>query len=409
MGSPATPDGGPDPRPARRLLVDPTFGPFFFGQLAATLAMWVQNIASAVLVFEITGSAFLVGLVSVAQFIPQVVLAPYSGALADRGSRRQQLLAGRIIVSSGVAGLVLLLLSGEDSASLVPAILVASLVSGIGYAVGGPAMFAITPSLVRPSELAAAVSMTAFPFSIGRTAGPAVGAVLLGAGGPTAAYLFAVLGNLAFAMALARIRVRDEVRRTVTDGSVRAGLRFVRTEPRLTAALVGATAVGFGVDPVVTLTPAIADSLGSGAETVGALASVFGLGAGIGYPLLAPLRARLGMSGSGVLGLLLMAVGLLGTGIAGAPSVAILLMGVAGVGLTLAMTAYSTVIQALAPDDLRGRVMSLYSIAFIGMRPVSAAMTGAMADAFGVGAALAACSVVVVAGAVIARPARIET
>jgi hypothetical protein len=81
----------PSGRPTHRLLVDPSFGPFFWTQMLSTIGIWVSNITAAILVFDLTGSALLVGLVSVAQFAPQVALGPWSGALADRGDRRRQI------------------------------------------------------------------------------------------------------------------------------------------------------------------------------------------------------------------------------------------------------------------------------------------------------------------------------
>lgn len=392
------------------LLLDPNFGKFFVGQLASTLGMWVQNIASAIVVYDLTRSAFSVGLVSVAQFVPQIILSPYSGSLADRGSRRLQLIAGRLIAAAAGSGLVLyILLVGLEAERGASAIIIAALAAGIGYAVGGPAMFAVTPSLVRPNELSKAIALTTFPFSIGRSVGPALGALIVATLGPIGAYGFAVLSNLFFALALWRMRIDATPQKLVSgpDRSVSAGFRYVLAQPVLMSALLGATAIGIGADPVITLTPAIADRIGAGATAVGLMASGFGVGAGLAFPTLSGLRRTLGLERLGFSGLLLLGTGLLGLAFAPTTILAIGALLASGVGMTYAMTSYSTIIQARVPDEFRGRIMALWGVAFLGSRPLSAAVTGTVSDLTSPRYALILVTAACYVGAMVARPSRV--
>jgi MFS family permease len=176
--SPTLPTTAP-PRTSWQLLADPVFGPFFAGKALSTAGIWVHNIVAAILAWELSRSAFVVGLVSVAQFGPQLVFAPLSGAMADRGDRRRQLITGRLIAASGSGGLALwIALVGVDGLPGAWPVVATALVVGLGFVVGGPAMNALIPALVRPNELAAAVAVNSIPFTVARAAGPALGALL---------------------------------------------------------------------------------------------------------------------------------------------------------------------------------------------------------------------------------------
>lgn len=404
---PATQPEAPPRRP-RDLLVDRSFGPFFFGKLASTLGMWVHNIAAAIVVFELTRSTLLVGMVSVAQFAPQLVLTPWSGARADRGDRRRQLLVGRLVTASGSGGLVLWILgAGLEGTTGAAAVIAAALVVGIGFALGGPAMSAVLPALVRPRELPAAVALSSVPFTIARASGPALGALLVTSLGAAAAFLFATATNLLFAAVIAVIAIRPVHRPVPVDGSVRAGVRHLRVDPVMAALLAGVATIGVGADPVITLTPAIAAGLGTGSEAVGLMASAFGVGAGLAFLTLGVARRRAGLQRLGSGGLLLLAAGMVGLAASPTLPLAITALLIGGSGMTYALTSLTTLIQERVPEELRGRIMALWAVAFLGSRPLTAGVTGAIADAISVEAALLIVAGVLLVGARASRPTRI--
>lgn len=400
-------DGALTPRGSLRLLADPTFGPFFVGKMLSTAGIWVHNIASAIVVYQLTGSATLVGLVSIAQFGPQFFLTPLCGAMADRGDRRRQLVQGRLVTAAGSFALVgWSVVVGLEGVPGALAISTAALIVGIGFSLGGPAMQALIPTLVRPSELAAAVALSSAPFTIARAAGPAIGAVLVSTAGPSVAFAVAGIGNLLFAGIVALIRIRDDDRRPAQDSSVRAGFTHIRADAMLLSIMIGTAAVGIGIDPVVTLSPPVADALGGGASLVGALATAFGIGAALVFPLLGRLRVWFGLPWLSCSGLAIIALGMLGLAVSATTAAALAAMVLGGVGMTLAITALSTQVQLRVPEELRGRVMSVWMVAFLGSRPLAAGVSGALADTLGHVAALALVAAVAAGGAWLVRPAR---
>lgn len=398
--------------PARgsfRILIDPVFGPFFVGKLLSTTGNWVHSISAAIVMFQLTSSAVLVGAVSIAQFGPQLLLTPWSGARADRGDRRRQLVLGRAVSAAGSAGLVgWIVVMDLQGTGGVAALIASAFVVGIGYSLGGPALHALLPSLVRPSELATAVALNSAPFTIGRAAGPALGALLVIAGGPILAFGVATAAHAAFAVILLLLPIRGSGHVPAKDTRIRAGLRHVRTDPAIMAILLGSAAVGIGADPVITLTPSIAENLGAGPTLVGALASSFGAGAGAAFVVLGRLRGRFGMPRLATAGLLLMAAGLAGLAVSPAPAPALASMAVAGAGMTLSLTGFSTLLQQRSPEHLRGRLMALWSVAFVGSRPLAAGLNGAVADLLSAAVALAVVVAILLLVTWLARPSRTE-
>lgn len=397
-------------RPARTrvgLLRDPAVGPLVTGRILSTLAVWFTNVAAAILVYDLTRSAAAVALITTAQFTPQLLLVPLTGARADRADRARQMLVGTVVTASGSVLLVLWsVLVGMSRPSDAAVVGVAAALVGTGFAIGGPASQSLIPALVRPDELADALALASLPIMVARAAGPAAGAVLYVRAGAVATFGTSLVLHLCLVGVLVAIRRRLAVPRAAPDDDprVRAAVTYLLENPRAGLALLGLALIGVGVDPVVTLGPPLADLLGDPAELVGQLASAFGVGTALGYALLSRIRTAVGLDALGALGLRTMATGLLVAAAAawtgdGAIATALAGLAVAGVGMPLALNAYTTVIQADLPDGLRGRVMALWSMAFIGSRPLAATLDGAVADAAGVRVALVTAAAVILLGA----------
>lgn len=392
-----------------RLLADPIVGAFFFGRLLSTTGMWVHNIAAAVVVYELTASALLVGAVSVAQFVPQLVLGPLGGARADRGDRSRQLITGRVIASGGSGGLFAwILVMGLEGVAGTVAVIVAAFVVGVGFALGGPAMQAVIPSLARPSELAAIVALNSVPVTLARAGGPALGVGLITFGGPAWAFGFATACQVVFACILVLLRIQDPARDQSKDSRIRAGVNQLRTDPAIAALLLGTAMVGIGTDPAITLAPSIAQNLGGGTSLVGTIASAFGVGAAAAFPILAWFRRRLGSPRLATVGLFLLAAGLAALAISPTPTFALASIGVAGTGMTFSLTSFTTLIQQRSPEDLRGRIMALWSVAFLGSRPLAAAVNGTVADLGSTTLALFLAVAALLVGAWFSRPSRTD-
>jgi len=391
------------PRSWVRLLIDPYFGRFFFGRLVSSSGVWIHNVVSAVVAFQLSGSALVVGLVGVAQFLPQFVLAPLSGAVADRGNRRLQVIAGRLVVAAGSGGLGLWLAFATVEPEVdVVAIVISACIVGIGFAMGSPAMYAMVPVLVRPNELSAAVALNSAPVTLARAVGPLIGAAVALTLGPPFAFALAALANVVFALALVTLRGSDPARRR-TDNSVRAAARFLWRDRTTLILILGVAAVGIGTDPALTLTPSIAERLGGGAQEVGIFSSAFGIGAGVAF-LIIPLVWRfVDLATAGLLGLTLIAAGLVWLVFSRDVTTSALAFGVSGLGMSLGLTSLSSLLQERVPDSFRGRIMAFWSMAFLGSRPFAAATNGALADFFSIDTALLAVAAVMVAAVIVSR------
>lgn len=197
-------------------------------------------------------------------------------------------MVGHLIAASGSLGLAgWIAVVGVEGLPGAWPVVVTAFVVGVGFVVGGPAMNALVPSMVRPSELATAIAVNAIPFTIARAAGPAIGAVVATRLGPAVAFALAGSTNLLFALVLIRLRIRGRAASAGEgDRRVRAGLRHLQQEPGIVLLLVGVAAIGLGADPVITLTPSLAAALGADATLVGVFASTFGIGAGLAFVVL---------------------------------------------------------------------------------------------------------------------------
>ena len=395
-------------RTVRALLTDRTFGPYFFGNLVSNCGTWLQNIAAAVVVYRLTRSTVLVGAVSILQFSASLFLSPWAGALSDRFDRRRMLLGGQVLSAVSAAGLAAwtAAVGVEGLPGPWPIFATAALL-GIGFAISVPTMQALVPALVEPADLDQAVALNSVTFNLARAIGPALGALVIATWG--AAWAFTINAASYSLLIVALLVIRPRSQRAPSrggDGSVREGLRYVRGEPALVMLLVGVAALGFGTDPVNTLTPAMADLLGGGDALVGWLVSAFGAGAAAMAFGVGALRRRVAQGPMGIAGLGLLSLGLVGFAASPTAAVAIASLAASGVGFLLAVTALTTELQQRVDDDLRGRVMALWGVAFLGSRPLAALIDGTVADLAGPRTAAAVAAAITAAVAVWVARAR---
>ncbi len=408
--TPAAATAPPRPRGALGLMFDPVFGALFWGKMFAVVAVWTHGIVAAIVMYDATGSALMVGMVGVVQFGPQLILSPTTGKWADVGNPARQILLGRVlcVAGSGLAAVWLYREGGPTGTSAAVGVLIGSLLVGLGFVVGGPAMQSIVPTLIRDGELSTAMALNSMPMTIGRVVGPASGAYLAAHLGSAAG--FAVSAGLHFVFALFLVAVRFPAppeRRADTDYRVRTALRYVWRDRPLLLALLSVTTVGIASDPSITLTPSLADELGGGTALIGTLSATFGVGAGVGMTMLAMMRGRLASPRVSAIGIAGLTVGSAVLALGSAPAVAIAGFAIAGLGFGWAMTGLATLVQERAPEILRGRIMALWLVGFLGSRPIAAALLGGTADAVGVQVAFAVAAALCAAVAVFCRPSRL--
>lgn len=376
-----------DRRSFRELLSDSVFAPFFFSNAISNTGNWFQNVAAGIVVYDLTGSNTAVGAVSILQFSATMLFTPLAGRLTDRVNRRKMLFVGQLIAFIGALGLAITVaVVGIDDLPGPWPIYAATAVIGLGAAVILPSLQAIVPSLVRTEDIDRAITLNSMTFNIARGIGPVAAGGVVAAFGAVWAFGINTLTFVPLLIVLLVIRPRgpvapDEDHHDAAGETVTDGLRWIRARPTVVALLVGTLAVGWTSDPFSTLMPAMAERFGYGETVVGLLVGAFGLGAAITAPGSDRIRERLGRGRVTGLGLAISAVGLVT--LAAAPVVHVGLIGAAisGSGFLLGVTSTNTELQRGIPDALRGRVMAIWSVAFLGCRPVAAVVDGSIADA----------------------------
>jgi MFS family permease len=336
-------------------------------------------------VFRLTGSALLLGVLTFSQFAPILFLAPWTGSAADRFDRRRLLLVTQPIAAalSGVLALVTAL--DLATAALV---ICFGLAQGVVTAFSTPAQQALFVSLVTRAQVPTAVALNSMTFNIARAVGPATAAAVIGTLGIAAAFALNAFSYLVFVAALLLVRPRRQER--PGSSRLRDSLHLLRREPRLLVALAIVMTVGFASDPINTLAPAFAAAFDKPDTFSGYIIGVFGAGAVTAAFLIAgraPSRDRM------IATLFLLVGGVCAFSVLPWLAVALPFLFVGGFGYLASNTGATSFLQLGVGETERGRIMALWSIAFLGLRPVASLVDGAIASAFGVRVAGVALSV----------------
>ena len=354
---------------------------FFVGQVVSLAGSWMQNIALAWLVLELSGSPLAVGALAFARFLPFTIFGLLAGVVVDRIDARRLVMAtqaGALLVSIALA---LVTLSGTAT---LPLVYVLAALGGLTLAFDAPGRQSLTYQMVGPRSLPNAVALNAGLFNGSRVIGPAIAGVVIAAFGTGVCFVVNAFSFLAVLAALAILRPEElvEVERD-PDTRLVEGLRrafsYVWHDPLLRSVLGVVTivsTVGFNFHVLVPLLAS--ETLSVGPEGFGILSAFFGLGAMVGALATATFRRaswRLfatGATGFGVLALALAPVE--NAFLAGALLFAI------GVSFTLFTANANALIQLGAPDVMRGRMIALFLFAFAGLAPVGGLITGWLAE-----------------------------
>jgi len=367
------------PSAALRLIGHRNFLPYFIGNASSASGTWFQNLAASLFVYRHTHSPFLLGVLQFATFLPILVLAPWAGSAADRFDRRRLVLVAQLVATALGATL-----AGLAWAGLAPVwvVMLISLGLGVVSAFSAPASLALLADLVPRSHLQSAVALNSMTYNLARAVGPALAALSVRKLGIPASfainsgsYLVLVVGVLLVQPAARQLASRGEAR-------LRESLRLVRAEPRLLAFLLIVTAVGFASDPVNTEAPAFAHAFGRPDTDAGYLIGAFGAGAVSAAFLLAGRVA--GSRRRMFATLVLLGAGVIGFSLSPWLPVAYVFLALAGFGYLASNTSATSRLQLDVAEHQRGRIMALWSVAFLGLRPIASLTDGAIAGAFGV-------------------------
>ena len=388
--------------PAFRTLANRNYRLFFAGQLVSMCGTWMQSVAQSWLVYRLTGSSVLLGLVGFSGQIPVFLLAALGGALADIRNRRQIVIAAQTASMALAFFLAALTLSGQIQVWHIFAL---SALVGVVNAFDIPARQAFLVDMVGKPDLLNAIALNSSLVNGARIVGPAIAGVMVAAVGEGWCFLINGLSYLAVLAGLLAMRLESRPPRPI-EGSARdhltEGFSYAARTAPIRALLVLLGLVSLMGMPYATLMPIFADRiLHGGARGLGLLMGASGAGALIGALSLA---SRTGVSGLGRW-VAWAAAGFGVSLIAFAQSRSFWLSGAllvpVGFSMMVEMSASNTLIQAMVPDRLRGRVMAVYSMMFMGMAPFGSLLAGALAERLGAPATVAIGGAACIVGAAV--------
>ena len=384
------------PAVAMRLIVSRDFGPYFVGNALSASGGWFQNLAAAILVYRQTHSPFLLGVLSVAQFAPVLLFAPWSGVVADRFDRRRVILVTQLFAAASSATLAVLAWAGLAEAWIV---ILFGFALGVATAFSTPASGALLGQLVGTQQLGSAVALNSMTFNLARAIGPALAGLTVATLGIPASFAINSASYLALMLGVVVVRPRPQQRMPREETRLREALRFVRHQPTLIGLLLIVTAVGFASDPINTEAPAFAHAFGEPDTRAGLIIGVFGAGA---VAAAFALAGRVTGSRSRMIATLaLLAAGIAGFSVSPWLPLAYAFLVAAGVGYLGSNTSATSRLQLGVSESQRGRIMALWGVAFLGLRPLGSIVDGALAGAFGVRVAGVCMVLPVLAGAVL--------
>jgi MFS family permease len=363
---------------------------FASGQVVSLTGTWMQRVAQDWLVLELSNSGTALGIVTALQFGPTLLFSLWGGVLADRYDKRRILLAAQTLMAT--FALVLGLLDVTGVVTLWHVYLLAGLL-GVASAIEVPVRQSFVVEMVGPDDLPNAVGLNSATFNTARIVGPAVAGVMITAVGTGWVFLANSALTLAVITGLLVMRTGELLRSPPVArarGQFREGLRYVRERSELLLPMLLVAVVGtFGLNFQITMALMAKDEFGRGAAAYGLLSTMLAVGSLAGALLSTrrtgrPRQRFLVASACGF-GLVEVAVGLMPTYAA----VAIALVPAGAVALAFTIAANASV-QLTAEPTMRGRVMALYLLCFMGGTPLGAPTIGALADAFGPRAGLIA-------------------
>lgn len=383
-----------------RSLVHPRFRHYFIGQAVSAIGFWVQQVALSWTVYQVTGSAAMLGAVAFASSIPILIVSPVAGALVDRMDRKRVVIATQLLQMGQAFALAALVFTGSIGAT---AVLALALLNGIAWTFDAPARQALLPVMIGGrAELPNAIALNSLVMNLARFVGPVLGGALLAWAGEGWCFLFNGFSFLAVILVLRRLptvpavtRPRGRWRDELTDG-----LRWVWNDPPSRRLVLLLAVTSFTAPAYQTLMPIFArDVFGGDARLQGLLVSSAGAGALVGTAMLAWRHSLRGLDRVIARSALGAGLGLVAFAFAPTAIAAMFAVAVCGFGVIVTASGVNTMLQSTVDEHRRGRVVSVYLMAFLGVSPLGNLVVGWLAQAcgaqwalsaYGVGCALAA-------------------
>lgn len=368
-----------------RSLENRNFRLFYIGQGISLIGTWMQLTAVAWLVWRMSQNAFLLGLAGFASRIPTFVLAPFAGVLIDRMDRRKLVMATQALAMAQALALAGLMFSGRLE---IWHIIALSLLLGFINAFDAPARQSFFIQMLdRREDITNAIALNSTMVNSARLIGPSVAGILIAAFGEAVCFLMNGLSYIAVLAGLAMMRVRPNPRnalKTAALDNLVEGFRYAFGFPPIRSLLLMAALISLAGASYTQLLPVFAQQVLHGdARTQGLLVSSAAAGAFAGAIYLASRSSTRGLGRMIALAPTVFGAGLIAMGLSSRLWLTLSIMPVVGLGLMLQMASTNTMLQTIVDDDKRGRVMSFYSMAFMGMVPLGNLAAGALTQFMG--------------------------
>jgi MFS family permease len=358
---------------------------FFGGQSVSLIGTWITRIATSWLVYRLTGSALLLGIVGFCGQIPTLLLSPFAGVLVDRYDRHRILVITQVLSAMQSLALALLALPGIIT---VGEILFLQVLQGVINAFDTPARQSFIVDMIEDrADLPNAIALNSSMVNGSRIIGPSIGGIIIAAVGEGWCFMIdaisyvAVIASL-LAMTVAKKPRRESGARVVEE--LREGFSYVsRSLPMRSALLLLALVSTMGM-PYTVLMPAIASGvLHGGPHTLGFLMTASGLGALTGALYLASRRSVIGLGRAMLLATFAFGIGLVAFSQSRVVWLSLILLPIVGGGMMVETASTNTILQTIVEEQMRGRVMSFYTMAFLGTAPLGSLLAGVAADRIG--------------------------
>ena len=359
---------------------------YFTGQGISLIGTWMQNIAMSWLVYRLTGSVFLLGLIGFTSQIPTFVLAPFAGVLTDRYNRQKIMILAQVFFMLQALVVALLVLFNQIE---VWHIIALSLVFGIISAFDAPARQSLVIDLIdNPEDLGNAIALNSAIFNGARLVGPAIAGITIAAVGEGVCFLLNTLSFVAVIVALLRIKIPAKqvtIHLTNFKKSLVEGLHYTfQSVPIRTLIMLLAILSLFGY-PFMVLLPAYAkEVLQGGSGTLGFLMSALGGGALVGAIYMAARRSAIGLNKIISVNTCLLGLAIVITSFSEKTYFSLIVLFFGGLSMILSLAAINTLLQTIADEDKRGRVMSFYAMSLMGTQPIGNLLAGTVASGIGI-------------------------
>ena len=376
---------------------------YFAGQGTSLAGTWITRIATSWLVYRLTGSVLLLGLVGFAGQIPTLILAPFAGVLVDRWDKHRILVVTQVL--SMLQSLALAVLAIPHLITVTD-ILALQLVQGIINAFDTPARQSFLVQMIEDrADLPNAIALNSTMVNASRIIGPSIAGVMIALVGEGWCFMVDAVSYVAVVAALQAMRIVRAQRAATTtrlSEEFREGLAYVSGFPPARAVLLLIALVATMGMPYTILMPAIAKSvLHGGPHTLGFLMAASGVGALFGALYLASRHSIIGLWRVIAKAAAAFGIGLIAFSLSRVLTLSLLILPVVGAGMMVSLASCNTILQTIVEERLRGRVMAFFAMSFLGTAPIGSLIGGVVADRIGAPATIRLGGVACVAGAAV--------